>query len=162
MQQWWDALGQLYAMLQDSDALALSREARRRLIVAIGALDKALLNCATVDCPIRSTVQETQPTQPGAQDARTASSKGPSVEAQSNAAAAMQTCATCRWWARHRTGMAVSEGVCLLTKTENSVAAGASRSEPANTLARAAANDPQVGAVLLTQLPYACSQWAPL
>jgi hypothetical protein len=57
MQQWWEALDQLTALLRDADALGLSREARNRLIAAVGALDSAMITCAAFDCPLRVAFQ---------------------------------------------------------------------------------------------------------
>lgn len=155
MQQWWDALRQLYRMLEDADALGLSRETRRRLIVAIGALDNALLNCATADCPIRSVV-ESQPREgapPGAASAEVAG-------VQRGADSTVASCHNCRWWMDHRAD-AEQRGRCLLTRTEAGET-GTARTMAANTLARAVAQDAQIGAVLLTDRSYTCSQWAPL
>ncbi len=155
MHQWWETLGQLYKMLQDADALGLSRDARRRLIMTIGALDTALLNCATVECPIRAVVLESN-REPGQAGAGPTPAGGTATQETDSA---IETCRNCRWWSGHR-GTA-GEGVCLLTRTEGTAA---ERSAPivVHTLAHATANDPQVGAVLLTRLSYACSQWTPL
>ena len=155
MHQWWEALGQLYKMLQDADALALSREARRRLIIAIGALDAALLNCATADCPIRSVVLESRPG--GGRETEPDSSAV--AVAQPGADSSVESCRTCRWWNDGRAGTS-GEGMCLLTRTESREADGPPIA--VNTLARATASDARVGAVLVTRLSYACSQWTPL
>ena len=60
MQQWWDALDQMTALLRDADALNLSREARRRLVAAIGALDGAMITCASIECPVRLAYEQSQ------------------------------------------------------------------------------------------------------
>lgn len=154
MYQWWDGLGQLYQMLQDADALGLSREARRRLIVALGALDGALLQCATVDCPLRSAAQEET-------SGREAQASPAAAEARAEGDAIVETCHNCRWWARGERQTVRVEGMCMLTRTE-SAAGSAAQPLAVNTLARAAATDPHIGAVLVTELGYACSQWAPV
>jgi hypothetical protein len=61
MQQWWDALDHLTAILHDADALGLTREARDRLVAAIGAFDRAMITCASLECPVRLAYQAQPP-----------------------------------------------------------------------------------------------------